>query len=180
MFEQFKSFKRFIKLNKLIDEEIILKQSAIGMNSTVGDNLHILMADYDIKNRSKVVESIEEMQKFWNLSDAYIFRTKNGYHVFFWYDIMPYTRVCQIIGYGKFIDPMYVNISKYYSHKTIRVKGKYKIQDIAFEGIVPGCRDPTDEEWEIGELKRKEHAFLIGCKVDAEERRAREVVAKMV
>jgi hypothetical protein len=178
--EDVMKFRKFLEWWNYRNSEMELRQSAVGMNSSVGDDLHIIPLDYDIKDRDKVVKSVEELQKFWKLSDAYIFRTKKGYHVFFWFDQIPYERLRIIIDYASGIDPCYKYISKYYSHKTIRVKGKYKTQDIAFEGIVPGCRDPTDEEWEIGELKRKEHAFLIGCKVDEEERRAREVVSKMV
>lgn len=173
---------RFVQFRdwwKLRNAEMQLRQSAVGMNSSIGDDKHIVMLDYDVKNREKVVESVEELQKFWNLSDCYIFRTKNGYHAFFWFDQIPYERLRMIVDYAKYVDPMYKYISRFYAHKTIRVQGKYTVQDIAFEGIVPGQRDPSDDEWEIGEMKRKEHANLIGSKIDEEERRAREAVAKL-
>jgi hypothetical protein len=140
----------------------------------MGPDLHIVMLDYDVNDRQIVVESVEELQEFWKLSDAYVFKTKNGYHVFFWFDQCPYERVRMIIDYARSVDPMYKYVSRFYAHKTIRVKGKYEIRDIAFEGVIPGKRDPTDDEWEIGELKRIEHARLIGGKIDDEERRARE------
>lgn len=142
--------------------EMTKRALAIGMNSwiNIDQDRHIVMLDYDVSDRGVVVRSVEELQAFWALSDAYLFKTKKGYHVFFWYDIVPYERLRMIIDFARDVDPMYKHISRYYDHKTIRVAGKYKEQDIKFMGIVPG-RKPMKDEWQTGELKRMEHLSLV-------------------
>jgi hypothetical protein len=157
MFRQLKCFLKFRK------QEMLLQSAAIGMNSSVdiARDRHIVMLDYDVKDRDVVVRSIEELQRFWNLSDAYVFSTKNGFHVMLWYDIIPYSRLVMIINYAADVDPMFKQISRFYLHKTLRVEGKHPYRDIKFSGIVRGVRAPTGEEWEIGELKRKEHLMLV-------------------
>lgn len=137
---------------------------AIGINSFVNreKDLHILMLDYDTKKFSDVLSSVHELIDFWNLSDAYIYATKRGFHVFFYFDLMPYSRARMIINYAKHVDPMYKHISRFYDHKTIRTAGKYKERDISFVKVVDGKRTPTLEELELGEAKLKEHQALLG------------------
>jgi len=136
------------------------------MNSTVDltQDLHIVMLDFDIKDVEKVIESVYELQDFYNLSDAFIYSTKNGFHVFFWYDHVPYGRLKQIIEFARYVDPMYKYISRFYDHKTIRASGKYKHRDIRFAMEVGGKREPSTIEKRIGEMKRSEHRMLSGVK----------------
>lgn len=137
---------------------------AIGFNSFVNreKDLHILMLDYDTKDLNKVESSIQEIMNFWKLSDAYLYSTNNGYHVFFYFDIMPYARCRMIINYAKYVDPMYKHISRFYDHKTIRVAGKYKHHDISFLKVIKGPRSPRIEDLDFGEMKLKEHTQLLG------------------
>jgi hypothetical protein len=140
---------------------------AIGFNSFVNreKDLHILMLDYDTDDFKKVRESVCELIDFWNLSDAYIFSTKKGFHVFFYFDIMPYARSRMIINYAKYVDPLYKHISRFYNHKTLRAAGKYKDHDIRFKKVIKGKRNPSLEELELGELKAKEHLQLLGLHI---------------
>lgn len=155
----FKVLKSYIRYS----HEAELKGFALGVNSFVDmeNDLHVLPLDYDIDDFGKVEESIKEMQLFWNLSDAFIYKSRKGYHVFFYYDHMPYTRVKMIINFAKYVDPMYKHISRFYDHKTIRVAGKYKENDIFFFKVIPGRRVPTLKEVEIGGMKREEHDNLM-------------------
>ena len=123
-------------------KEMELRSLAVGMNSTVDvtQDLHIVMLDYDIQDKVKVVESVRELQKFWRLSDCELFRTKHGYHAFFWYDHVPYGRLKMIIEYAKYVDPLYKLISVFYDHRTVRVAGKYPENDIVASGVVVGVR----------------------------------------
>jgi len=152
-------FRRWIRLNR-IDME--LRSFAVGMNSTVDftEDRHIIMLDYDIKDFSRIERSVAELQSFWNLSDADVFASKNGHHVFFWYDIVPYGRLRIIIDFARDVDVMFKYISRFYDHKTIRVSGKYLWSDIKFVKRIPGLRSPSKEEFDIGELKRREHLLL--------------------
>lgn len=144
--------------------EMQLQSIAIGLNSTVDytQDMHIIMLDYDIKDIQRVKESVWELQEFWQLSDACIYRTKNGHHVFFWYDHVPYGRLKMIIEYAKYVDPMFKYISRYYDHKTIRVAGKYRNKDIWFVEKMAGIREPTDDEFQLGKMKEREHQSLSG------------------
>lgn len=139
-----------------------LQQFSIGMNSTVGFDSHILFLDYDDVSLQQVEESVIECQKFWNLSDAFIYKTHGGYHSIFYFDQLPYSRVKLILDYARFVDDMFRFISRFYDYKTIRVSGKYKLQDIEFVKIVKGQRSPTLREAELGDLKRKEREYLKG------------------
>ena len=157
------SFRGFLKWLSKNKHDIDLKTLAVGMNSTISidQNLHILMLDYDVQDLHAVKESIHECQKFWNLADCYIYKTKNGFHALFYYDIMPYERCKMIIDYAKYVDPMFKYISRFYAHRTLRTVGKHKTADIQFLLLLPGKREPTKKEWEWGELKRKEHSLLM-------------------
>jgi hypothetical protein len=145
-------------------DDMGLREFAIGMSSEIDidRDLHILIMDYDEADENEVTESVKECQKFWNLSDCFIYKTRNGYHAYFFYDHMPYTRVRQIIDFAKYVDDKYRFISRYYDYKTIRVAGKYKERDISFVKCVSGARQPTENELMRGDLKRKERGIL--CK----------------
>jgi len=156
----FKGFKKWLTARK---QELEIQNLAIGMNSSIdiSEDLHIVMLDYDVKDIEKVTESVWEVQEFWGLADADIFRTKNGYHVFFWYDHVPYERVKMIVNFAKYVDPMFKYISRYYNHKTIRVSGKYAHRDIWFVKHVEGVRAPENQEFELGHMKKAEHAQFV-------------------
>jgi hypothetical protein len=158
-----KEFLEFRKAWHLRGAELEFSNFAVGVNSTVNlqEDLHLVMLDFDIDDLDKVRDSVRELQEFWKLTDAYVYKTMHGYHVIFWHSHVPYTRLRQIIDFAKFVDPMYKYISQQHNHKTLRSRGKYENQDIVFERIIPGVRNPSKRELELGELKMKEHADLM-------------------
>jgi hypothetical protein len=166
------SLSGFRKWLKLREQEKEFHALAIGITSSVdyAEDKHIILLDYDVKDFKKVVESVVETQNFWNLSVAFVYRTKNGYHVIFYFDQVPYTRLKMIIDYAKYVDNMFRYISKFYSHKTLRVVGKYKRKDIKFFKYIPGCRFPNKLELEQGLLKYREHCMMSGNEVVLDEK----------
>jgi hypothetical protein len=158
-------FRKLIKWERKRKDEILLRGLAVGITSTVdyAEDKHIILLDYDVRDFQRVKRSVEECQKFWGLSDFFIFKTMNGYHAIAFYDIVPYGRLKLIIDYARDVDHMFKMITRFYSHKTLRAVGKYKTRDIEFYTLLQGVRDPTEEEFEIGELKRAEHMSLIGA-----------------
>lgn len=148
-------------LRVLARYEIKHQHFAIGLNSYVDKEreMHIIMLDYDVKDLSFVLNDCNELTAFWHLSDYEVYKTHNGHHVFFWFDIVPYSRLKMIIDYSK-CDTAYKYISKFYEYKTIRATGKYKTPDIQYVGRFSGKRTPTKEERGIGELKKKEYELL--------------------
>ena len=155
-----KGFKQALRIKK---QEMQIRSMAVGMNSTVDitRDLHVLFLDYDIDDIKLVEQSVRELQEFWHLSDAEIFRTKHGFHVFLWHDVMPYGRVKMIIEYARYVDPLYKYISRYHDHKTVRVAGKYKERDILFVELLKGERRPSAEEQDLGDMKREEHKIML-------------------
>jgi hypothetical protein len=158
------SFRGFLKWLRIREDEKLLQDLAVGINSTVDftEDKHIVMLDYDTKDFARVKRSVEECQRFWNLSDFFIFSTKHGFHAIGFYDHIPYSRLRMVIDYARDVDNMFKYISKYYSHKTLRTVGKYRRKDIAFKTLLQGVRKPSKQEFELGEMKRKEHMYLIG------------------
>jgi hypothetical protein len=143
-------------------KDVELRSAAVGMNSYVdkGDDLHILFLDFDIVDEYKVKTSIREVQRFWGLSHCWLFRTRKGFHAFFFYDIMPYGRVRMVIEFARFVDFQFKYISRFYDYKTIRVAGKYKDKDIRFFDLLRG-REPSEAEVAVGDLKKREHFLLL-------------------
>ena len=157
---RFSDIKRWFRARST---EMQLSSLAVGMNSSVdlARDLHVLFLDYDIRNIADVEESVRELQSFWRLGEARIFKTRNGFHVFFFYDIMPYERARMIVGFAKFVDPLFKQISYYYDHKSIRVAGKYQHRDIRFVKRIDGVRIPSSVERQLGDMKAAEHSFFL-------------------
>jgi hypothetical protein len=162
-------FRKFIRklLKFLSKREIKQRQFAIGINSFIDKekDRHMLFLDYDTNNLNEVLDDCNELSNFFNLSDFEVYRTSNGFHTFFWYDnSLPYSRVRMIINYSR-CDIMFKYISKLYDHKTVRVSGKYKVRDIFYCGKFSGHRTPTNDERELGELKKQEYLSLKKLKL---------------
>jgi hypothetical protein len=155
-----KKIRLFFKfLNYTRDNE--MQDFAIGINSYIDKDkdLHCLFIDYDIPDLEFVRMDLSELVQHFHLSDYEIYSTSKGYHIFFWFDHIPYSRVKMILDYSR-CDYMFKNISKFYSYKTIRCVGKYKNLDIKFIGKFTGVRKPTQYQLEIGGLKRQEYIRL--------------------
>jgi hypothetical protein len=157
-----KGFRQWLRMRS---QEMELRSFAVGMNSTVDATCdkHIICMDFDVDDISVVERSVRECQEFWCLGPAFLYATTHGFHAILFFDIVPYSRARLIIEYARDVDDLFRYISRYYSHKTIRVAGKYKGRDIRFVKMVPGCRYPSVEEREIGMLKYREHCLLTGC-----------------
>jgi len=157
-------FKKLLrKLIRLLSGyEIKERQYALGMTSYIDKDkdIHIPILDYDCKELNKVLDDVNELMNFFNLSDYEVYETKQGFHIFFWYDHISYSRLRMIINYSNLIDPLYKYLSSRYDKKTIRAAGKYKRQDIHYIGKFTGKRTPTKSERELGELKKQEYLLL--------------------
>lgn len=148
-------------IKKLYREEHLLREFAIGMNSFINKEhgVHIVMLDYDTDSLEFVLKDLKELIAFFSLSHCEVFRTHKGFHAFFWYDHVPYSRLRMIIDYSR-CDEQYKYISRYYDHKTIRASGKYSQLDTSFVVGLRGARTPTQEQLELGLLKRREYFAL--------------------
>lgn len=164
-------FRKIIRklLRILAKKEIKERQLALGISSyiSIDKDVHIVMLDYDILDLKYVLEDIKDLIHHFYLSDYEIYRTSKGFHVFFWYDRVPYSRLKMIIDYSR-CDKTYKYISRFYDYKVLRSTGKYKQQDIFFVGRYSGKRLMTRDERELGNLKRKEYIELKKIKFKEE------------
>ena len=78
-----------------------VRSLAVGVNSTISieDDIHVIFLDFDTNEFWKVKNSVRECQKFWNLADAYVYKTLHGFHAIFYEDQVPYERVLMIVNY---------------------------------------------------------------------------------
>jgi hypothetical protein len=142
--------------------EVKQRSYALGFNSytNVEKDQHMLFLDYDVDVLGFVIDDCNELCTFFNLCDFEIYKTKKGYHVFWWGDNnLPYSRIRLIIDYSR-CDIMFKYIRKYYKYATIRAVGKYKEPDIHYVGRFKGKRTPSPKEREIGGLKKREYEAL--------------------
>ena len=153
--------KRFIRFLK--QDNKFVEKYCIGINSYIDDikDQHIIMIDYDDLSKEETIKDIRRLQQIWKLGKADIFSTNNGYHVFFFWDFVPYSFLKLIIETSR-ADKMYKYISRFYNYKTIRVSGKYKELDIKFVKRIKPRRVEfiTDKDWKLGQLKRTEYLNL--------------------
>lgn len=155
-------------LRYLSKKDIKQRTYAIGITSKIGEDRHIVILDYDTLNLQFVLYDLKELCDFFNLSEYEIYETKKGFHVFFWYEDIPYSRLKMIINFSR-CDESFKYISRFYEWKTVRCSGKYKIKDIHYIGKFKGKRTPKKEERELGELKRKEYLLLKNQKILKDE-----------
>lgn len=87
----------------------------IGITNKIGRH-YVLFLDYDINDYKLIEEEIETIQKDYKLGDAYIFRTKRGFHV-----IIPNLLTYQ--EHKKIIE----NTSVEYAYKSIPQKNNKKV-----------------------------------------------------
>lgn len=101
------------------------------IRNKIGDNLYYLVLDYDNQDKLTVVTEIQHLQKKFNLAEAQIVKTNNGFHVYYFYDNeLSYERVLEILSESKAVDPIFVENFKNSKYVITRVSGKYSQRDI--------------------------------------------------
>jgi len=137
---------------------------AYGLSSLIDkkNKLHSIFLDYDIKNFSIVLKDVVKLQNKFNLSDAFIFKTKKGYHAIFFYDVVDFKTLEKVIRSSK-VEWRYKSFVSQYKRVFLRVGGKYKNKDIEFVGVVFSERRPTYDELLYGMSLMKFHFGLINA-----------------
>lgn len=106
-----------------------------GIGNRCADGLYTVFLDYDSVPFEWVTEEIDLLQELYELSTAYIFKTKNGYHVIF-LDKMPLIDLLQVI-HTTSIDTNYIRVPLEYARKVwvLRQSNK-KDESIKYLGCV--------------------------------------------
>gem|GEM_PF-5702028 len=95
------------------------------------------------------------MQRQFSLSDAKIYKTASGCHVYFFFDNHLTAEDCQKILRSdskvdhNFVD-MFEKMVKEDDGVTLRTNGKYEKQDIFFSRVITGTRKPSLLEKNVG------------------------------
>lgn len=121
---------------------------AIGVTNKVWDNQYYLVLDYDWIPLETVEQEIIELQKSFSLSDASLYNTKNGVHVYFFNDNeLKWKEIDLILKATKHLDPKFIESWEWFYKKregvTLRTSGKYEWNDVFFLKNIPGQRLPT-------------------------------------
>lgn len=152
-------------------DEIKQMNYAVGLNSHIDieKDKHMLFLDYDNNDFNFVLKDVRELVDFWKLSDYEIYKTRNGYHVFFWYNNdIPYSRLKMIIDFSR-CDVMFKYIRKNFNYATLRASGKYVDNDIEWVGKFMGLRKPLSTQRDLGNLKKQEYNELKKQKIFKDE-----------
>lgn len=124
---------------------------ALGISSRVtADGLHIPMIDYDEKNYVKVYFDCIKLIKVFKLSDCFVYKTKNGYHAIFYYDLMSWDKAYKIILRSN-CDWMFKSLTGKFKKAVLRVGGKYTEPDIQPYSIISSPYRPAEIYQEFGQ-----------------------------
>ncbi|GAH46862.1 unnamed protein product [marine sediment metagenome] len=96
-----------------------------GVNSYVGDNLHILMWDFDDVTLEQVKDALKVVQTRYLLSDIHIAKTREtgGYHGFC-FTTHEWRRTVEILAATNHIDMKYLKWCLFRGRLTLRLTSK--------------------------------------------------------
>ncbi len=93
------------------------------------------MFDYDGNVKKKIKKDVAEFQKKYELGDAWVYRTKRGYHVYFFCDQISQDLFMQMVGEAECC-PGFKEQTASNGFATLRVSAKYTNFDIELEYIL--------------------------------------------
>jgi hypothetical protein len=142
---------------------------AIGTSSLIDSkqNLHIPYLDYDNKTIEEVATDLQKLTKRFQLRTGYIFKSHNGFHAIFPFDVRSWKEVKNIIRNSR-VDWRYKSFADEYGRTFLRVAGKYKKFDIKFVGITKSPYSASHDECIIGNgiLESHEDLFKLNNEIN--------------
>jgi hypothetical protein len=155
----------FYRVAFKLKNRIIAKPNAaiaIGTSSLVNSrhNLHSVFIDYDGKNKEEVVADVNKLINRFHLRNASLFKTCNGFHAIFFYDVREWDEVKKIIRASK-ADWRYKSFCDEYGRVFLRIAGKHKQFDIRYFGTIVSPYKATKDETLIGNGLKKTHTDLF-------------------
>lgn len=97
---------------------------------------YCLFLDYDYDCKETVYEDLSGLQEHYNLGNAYVFKTKNGFHAIF-IDLMTYSELCEILDASS-CDNHYKYVSRKNNNRTwvLRITDKKNGNKVEFSEIL--------------------------------------------
>lgn len=117
------------------------RNMCIGLTSTVpgpnGISLHMPMFDYDGANIKKIIrKDVKGLQEKYGLGDAWVYRTKKGYHVYFFSDVVNFPQYREMLEQTKCC-PGFAKTTLANNLAILRVSAKYTAFDITLQYVLP-------------------------------------------
>lgn len=139
---------------------------AMGYSSVVNkkNNTHIPILDYDSLPEKAVVADIKKLRRLYDLSVAFVYKTRNGHHVLFYYDASDWSVVKKVLFSAR-VDWRQKVMADQYGRTFIRTSGKYKESDIKFRGIVISNKAPSPMQVMLGEAEIAFHDDIMNFDV---------------
>lgn len=105
---------------------------------------HMPMLDYDIKKghaKKATIQDVKGLQEKYRLGDAWLYRTKRGFHVYFFCDEVVWPVFKDLVQNSQCCKG-FKSFTERNGHAVLRVSAKYTAFDIQFDGII---RSPVQE-----------------------------------
>jgi hypothetical protein len=139
---------------------------AWGIASLVtADNGHVVLLDYDIQDFHKVYWDVIGLIKKYKLSDCHVYKTKNGFHAVFYYNVMRWKKLLKIIMRSK-VDWKFKSLASENRKVVLRFAGKYKINDIYQYTIIPSPYQVSEDEKLFGDSIKKLRDDLVAAHLE--------------
>jgi hypothetical protein len=117
---------------------------------------HMPMFDYDGNVKKKIRKDVASLQEKYGLGDAWVYRTKKGYHVYFFCDSVSYENYMEMIQ-GSDCCTGFKGQTKNAGFSILRVSAKYTNFDIELEYVLrskngSGAKRPLKKALVVQEL----------------------------
>jgi hypothetical protein len=136
----------------------------IGMTNCVNGR-YFPTCEYDYFSYSDVKADTKRLQKKHNLMDAYIYKTRRGYRVIYWYDLFDTQEQTLQILYDSSSDTEFKKVSSKLPFTTIRSNGKYKRDNIYLVNVIKTKRSPNHRTKSIMDAVIRFRDSMNGAKI---------------
>ena len=142
-------------------------RDVIGVNSTIGENSHIIMWEFDDPDLTKIKQELWATQVFHSLPSIHISESHpgGGYHAYCLYKVS-WMQSLHIVSGTRFVDPRFVTMCAMRNHWTLRQtsKGQGAPRFIeTLESEIPETAKMEDlGSWVQYEVWPKKHTFDFG------------------
>uniref|UniRef100_A0A6H2A2X0 Uncharacterized protein n=1 Tax=viral metagenome TaxID=1070528 RepID=A0A6H2A2X0_9ZZZZ len=117
-------------------------QHVIGVNSILDNGAHILMWDFDDVKLPTVRETLEYVQRVYELPPIYILETKRkSNYIAYCFKRVPWRKAVEIICSTPNVDYGFIKYGVYRQHFTLRVTPKGKRKPVLIHIIPSGVKE---------------------------------------
>ena len=128
---------------------------ASSLSNRLGEDRYYAALDFDGAKLLDIESEVKSLQAEFGLSDAWLYRTKNGFHAHFFNDNrLTHGGFTKVLAASKLVDPRFresfAREQEGGKRITIRAAGKYAERDVRFFKVLPGLREPAFADLNMG------------------------------